>query len=574
MKHLLTLSLLIVMLFAGSSYKASAIFCANCSTVALQIPQLGYDTLSSGANILTQINTFLVQNKTLILDPLQNAMIAMSLLSQQKNTLNLVMGSLGGSQPLFQSNPDQWIKNQGLNAVRVNLSDISGANGLFSGSLLTSLTNSYRNSSNLSTQLKSLSVSSIPNLVQNNVCRDANLTAIAKNDTMASTGSADPNAVNIRKNQLWASLCSGNPQTDLNLARRLSQVQTQRPDVVGDKALYAVLAGDNDYARTVQASILVDKDKEEKEEAAKDDLKEGGGIVSPSNCKETVEVATDFDIGTIANAPCRVKELTNSSAAVSSQLQQALNSKIQKTISSEGWGILGTLGSLLSAGLELKQLTSSVAGAVGGAGGGNGGTNTSQTTGSATTPTPNLTPAAKETLVSTITTRLNSYTGNLDKLQTADNNLSSQITLAESYLNQMKGCYQGIVNDFNLEQSDSRVAPAFSYYQTKALEYAGHRAKIAHDQSDMTAARAAVSALKNTLTSSNSSEEINTAYEQFDEKITSGTIVSETAYVTRDADYQKLKAENQLSTIEGGELYNLNTQCASLRQQLTPFQGF
>jgi hypothetical protein len=573
MKYLTVFFILVLLLTASSPHKASAIFCANCSTVALQIPQLGYDTVSSGANILTQINTFLVQNKTLILDPLQNAMIALSLLNQQKNTLNLVMGSLGGSQPLFQSNPDQWIKNQGLNAVRVNISDVSAANGLFSGSILNSLVGSYRASSDLSTQLKSLSGSSIPNIVQNNACKDANLTAIARNDVLASTGATDQAAIITRKNQLWSSLCVGNPQSDPTLASRLAQIQTQRPDIAGDAALYAYLSGDNAYARSVRSAVLVEKDKEKKEEAAKSDLNRGGGIVSPSNCKQPATIDTANDIGTIANAPCRIKDLTNSSAAVSSQLQQALNSKMQKTITSEGWGILNTLGSLISGGLQLAQLASSVTGAVGGSSGSGGGTNTSQTTGSASAPAQDLNSASKAPLVETINTRITSYSTGLDKLQTADNNLSSQLTLAENYVNQMKSCYQGLVNDFDLASNDSRVAPAFSYYQTQMTDYASQRAKISGDQSGIAGAKTAISSLQNTLSSSNSREEINTAYEQFDEKIANGTLVSETVYVLRDADYQKLKAQNQLSTIEGGDLYNLNAQCAQLRQQLTPFQS-
>jgi len=82
MKRIIIISLLFTLYGFGTAEPVSAIFCANCSTVALQIPQFAKEIINTGANVLNQVNTYLLQNKTLVLDPIQNAMIAASLLSQ------------------------------------------------------------------------------------------------------------------------------------------------------------------------------------------------------------------------------------------------------------------------------------------------------------------------------------------------------------------------------------------------------------------------------------------------------------------------------------------------------------
>jgi len=572
MKRIATLLLVLSLYGAGSFQTASAIFCANCAQVALQIPQLMNETMTSGANILTQINTFLVQNKTLILDPLQNAMIAMSLLNQQKSTMNLVMGGLGG-QPLLQSNPEQWIRNQGLNSVRISLNDITSQNGIYSGSLLSSIVGTYKNSSNLTVQLQGLGNSSIPTLTQNNLCKDANLTAVAKNDVMAGDGSFTVEDLNRRKTEIYNTLCRGNPLTDQNLAKKLVQVSSRRPDIAGWDTWLATINGDNAYAKSVQAQIVIAQDKEKKEQSAKDDLNRSGGIASPSSCTK-VDSNDDSETGltTIANLPCRTRELTGSSVVVSSQVQQALNSKMQKTISAEGWGILSSLGSILSGGLDLFRFGSSVASAVNGNSGG-GSTNTSQTTGSNTAPTQDLenNPESKTALVETIDNRLNSYASSTDKLELAISNIASQVSIARGNISQMKSCFQGLIEDFRLEEGDPRIAPGFSYYETKMSEY--ESLTNAQEGAKIQASRAAIAELRAFVSQSNSSQEINDAYEAFEEKIRNGTLVSDTAYVMRDADYQKLRAENQLANIEGGDLHSLRGQCSEIRRQLTPRDG-
>ena len=171
-----------------------------------QVVQLAKEIVTKGAAVSASINTFVNSNKVLVLDPLANTMIAGALLRQQQGTVNLVTGGLNG-QPLLQADPEQWIKNQGLNAVRVNLSDVSSSKGTYSVRILNSLVGSYRGSSDLKTQIQSNSVSARPSLVQQEVCKDAALTKAATNDVQITTGSADTNAIKTRKTELYNSLC-------------------------------------------------------------------------------------------------------------------------------------------------------------------------------------------------------------------------------------------------------------------------------------------------------------------------------------------------------------------------------
>lgn len=184
MKRIIILSLLLTIYGFGTVQPASAIVCGNCSQVAFQIPQFAKEIINTGANLLAQVDTWSMKLKVLVLDPLGNAMIAVTLHKQQSNTINLVTGSLGGNS-LLVSNPEQWVKNKGLDVVRISLSDLSQQNGPYTDSLMNSVVGTFKSSNtSLQATLGNINSSSIPNLVQNNLCGDASLTQVAKNDVM------------------------------------------------------------------------------------------------------------------------------------------------------------------------------------------------------------------------------------------------------------------------------------------------------------------------------------------------------------------------------------------------------
>jgi hypothetical protein len=329
---------------------------------------------------------------------------------------------------------------------------------------------------------------------------------------------------------------------------------------------------ENEYCRNQNAQIAIAEEKRKKEEAARDDLNRGEGLVSPSVCKDAAPQNNSYDIGPIANLPCKLRELTNSSGAVNSTFQQALNTQAQKLITAEGWGLLGSIGQLLSGVNNLQLMGNAISGAFGGSNG--GGSNNTGTSNSIPTQDLSGNGSAKDSVAQPVLKRLGTYVASLNTLEQINAGFMSEITAAEADAAQVRSCFQSLVNDFSLSLNDYRVASGFSYYQTRMTQMASLRAKIAQDTSSIQAARVAVDDVKMLVAASNSSQEINTAYTTFETKVENGTLPSETASARREGELAVLRGENQTINMEGGSSYSLRNQCQNTRQQLTPVNAY
>src|SRR5690349_4427823 len=92
------------------------------------------DLVSTAADVATEVNTYFSYLQESVLDPLANALIIVTQIQQQTNTINLITGSFNGNSLLIQ-NPEQWIKNKGLNSVKISIGNIAQQNGVYSNSL-------------------------------------------------------------------------------------------------------------------------------------------------------------------------------------------------------------------------------------------------------------------------------------------------------------------------------------------------------------------------------------------------------------------------------------------------------
>ncbi|MEZ0208621.1 MAG: hypothetical protein ACAH17_00385 [Candidatus Paceibacterota bacterium] len=574
-----------LLLSVGGVYRANAQWIVfDPAAQGTRFVQLAKEIITAGATLATQVNTFLVQNKVTVLDPIANGLIAASLLKQQSNTINLVTGALGGGAPLLKADPEQWIKNQGLNVVQVSLSDLAGQSGIYSDSLFSSVVSTFKDANNpLQTTLANLGVSSIPTTVQSNLCSDDMLTRVATNDVdqNGTTYGGDvgqrarQSAIVIRKREIYNSLCVGNPSTNAQLASKLQQVNAQRPDIGGWDAWLSLTGGDNAYSQGVRATLAISKAADEKKTLAKDELNSNGGIASPRQCASGQEVqrAPNGDtLPNISDALCRTFSLTNTGSAVSAAFQTSLNAPMERLLNSFGSGVLSTLSTLLSA----RNTISTLSNAFGSTGGSSGGSNTTVTTSSNGAPVQDLAndPEAKTGLTSPAISRLDRYSLSLNKLALADNNLLSEVAVAESYANEIKSCYQRVKDDFTLSQNDGRVSPGLTYYETRMLALASYRSAVEQDQIAITAARTTITNTRTILTTSNSTQEIDDAYSAFEEKISNGTLPSDSAGDVRSGDYITLQGENQVANLQGGSVYSLRSQCSEIRRQLTPVDAY
>ncbi len=481
-----------------------------------------------------------------VLDPLANALIALAQIQQQTNTINLITGSLGGNSLLIQ-NPEQWIQNKGLNSVRVNIGDISQQNGTYSSSILGSVINSYRGSSNLTSVLGSLGNSSVPNIVQNNLCKDASLSNVAKNDVMKSDGTYDLEAYQNRKQDLFNSLCVGNPTVNIPLARKLEAVGKQRPDIAGTDSLLAVSFGDNEYNRSVKSQVAIAEDKARKEKAAEADLNRGGGIASATKCDQPATA----DGSDIANIPCRVESITNVGSALSNTFQEALVGDQKKLQNASGAGMWSSLSSILqvvASAFDLSNLSS----------------------GSGSQPSLNEiqdldTPSKQTETAGTVQTPLQAHLTSLASLENTERSFLAELAGYQNSIQTIQVCYEKLKEDFNLE-SDPRVVSAFSFTSNKLAVIQSTQAESNKNLNSISTTRALINDTLASVAASKSTGEITTLFTNYQKKVEAQGLPSLSTASKRQADYTRFGGTVRQDNSSVGSIPRLTNECAQIRQ--------
>lgn len=523
-----------------------------------QVIQLATEIVTKGATLATQVNTWNTTYKLTILDPLANAMIAVTLIKQQSDTINLVTGSLGGGNPLLKDNPEQWIKNQGLSVVRISLGDLSQQQGPYTDSLFKSAVDAFKPMNiSLQTTLSNINSSSVPTTVQKSLCADAQLTEVARNDVMKSDGTFDQTELATRKREIYNSLCIGNPSSNPQLAQKLTQVGTQRPDIAGWDTWLAVTSGENEYNKSVRGILAIDASVEERRKQKEAELNRGGGLASPSKCTETAQFAPNGDpFANIADAACRMQSLTNTGGAVNSAFQSAINAPMERLINSFGSGILSTLSTLLSARNTLGMLSNAFSNTAAGGGNPNSDLANNQEN--------------KSSLTNPILRRLSTYSSSLTKLEEANAGIRTEIITTQNIAQEIVGCYEALMEDFGINEQYPGVSGALSYSSNRKQIATRLSNSLQSDSFAIAAARSFISDMEARMAASNSSGEINDLFSSFEAKVADEIFPSDSAGSLRQAEYQTLKGENQVEVMEGGDAYQFRAQCATIRQQLTP----
>ncbi len=497
MKHFFIASAFFFSIFFSSTQPSYAILGVgdivfDPAQYATQIPQYAKDVINTAANVANQVNTYYTYLQSSVLDPLANAMIVATQIQQQNNTINLITGSLGGNSLLIQ-NPEQWVQNKGLNSVRVNIGDISQQNGTYSSSILGSVINTYRGASDLKSTLSSLSNSSIPNIVQNNLCKDASLSNVAKNDVMKSDGTYDLEAFQNRKQDLFNSLCVGNPSVNIQLGQRLTAVSKQRPDVAGMDSLLAVSFGDNEYNRSIQTQLAIAKNKEVKEKNAENDLRNGGGIASATKCDQPA-VAEESGV---SNIPCRVESITNVGSVLNNAFQESVNGSLKKLMEAFGPGAGKSIASILSLVSSARSLSNPSKAAP---------------KQESAVQTKNLTdPVRQRETTTSVSEPLKAHLASLSSLESVEGKFISALSAYEDRVRPVQACYEQILKDNPNNQTiknDQRIINALSFTGNKIIDLAFRKAPSVKTLNSITTARTLINDTLISIASSQSSEEI------------------------------------------------------------------
>lgn len=551
--------LFIITLYTSSITPANAIYCSNCSTLATQIPQLAKEVITAGATLSTQVNTYASWLKITVLDPVANAMVAMSLLQQQNQTVSLITGSLGGNSLLI-ANPQDWIKNQGLNSVRISINDLTNQNTSYSGSILSSLIGTYRQADSLQSALQNIGTSNIPNIVQSNLCKDSQLTAIAKNDVADESGYASPNDVQRRKQELYNSLCVGNPNgnslSSVELRNKLEQVNAQRPDIGGmDSFLALTVGGDNPYARSIRAQLTVAQDVAEKQKVAENNLNQGGGVASPTKCPgqttgNNPSAFVDNGPVNIADALCRTPLFTQSSAALQNSFQVALSAPLQRLTQSFGSGILSSLGTLLAARNTVTLLRNAF--------GGNSISSSNYTSGQFPGDLA-INPELKENIVTPILNQATTHEEALAKLEDWDKKADAEVKKRTAYAQSVTACFDNLVERTIVSPNDPVLASVGKAAEDAVKEVAPISQAIQQDKTTIPEARALIANLRSVLPNATTTAQVDSVYKVYSDKLAARSIPDENTPSIRESQYYEVKAKNDDDA-------NGNSQLAAMAQ--------
>lgn len=579
--------MLSLVIFTSSPRPAQAIFCGNCKNFAQgvfdSIKEAATTIFTGTASVQQTIDT--VNNK--VLKPMKDAMTLTQIVKSGQMVNTLITASTGGD-PLLISNPKLYLQNKGIAVTQGGVDSLASQNGVYSNSIMNSVVaKAKKNNSSLTTNLTAINQSSIPAMEKAKICNDTALSNMAKSQVAASGG----DYLTVKSN-LNSSLCTGNPSTDPALAKRLIAVSNKNPSL---DTFYAITSGDNQYTKSQLSQIEIDKAAEAaKTAAAKDIGGGGGGIKSKTTCTKTA-----------SNGLCIEDTVKQASSVLNKAYTDSLGSDVATKISSIGSGagsIIGTAFNAISLFKGLTSVASSLTGTVGGSSGGSG---NSSKLGTVTIPTgavvPVVTntttassngyaqdlknnPQSKKTITDSIKDLLKYHQKVLDDLRKSDNDYLSTITSYNSQLDSMKACYDSIlsksveyVDEFGIKTTgmssgfpatESRMAAANSFYNQKKNINDTKASTIRTELKKIDLTSTLVINTSSIVDNSNSTDEIAAIFKDYQDTVNNQDLPDMNSGASKIGEQMTFAGELQISTIDGGEIFNLNTTCTSMKQEL------
>lgn len=572
MKKTLIYLMLAITLYSTTPLPAQAIFCSNCKNFVQGIFDAIKETLIGLETSLGTFNQTLDTVNNKVLKPMKDAMTIAQIAKNGQLVKTLITASTGGD-PLLVSNPKLYLQNKGIAITQGGVDALAAQNGVYSNSVMKSIVAKAKvDNSSLATNLTAINQSSIPATQKAKICNDTALSEMARSQVAISGG--DYNTV---KATLNSSLCTGNPSTDPALAKRLIDVSNKNPSL---DTFYAITSGDNEYTKSQLTQLEISKQAELAKTNATKDLASGGGIKSKTTCTKMA-----------SNGLCLEETIAQTGSVLNKAYNDALSSDLKTAISSIGSGagsILGTFANAMGTIGLLNSLTSA-AGSLGSSGGTGSGNNgvlgtvtipnggtvpvvTNTTTASSTGYAQDLknNPQKKESIASAPRELLKQHQKMLEDMRKADNDFLSTINAYNSQLETVKSCYDGLLTTFpdKISASDSRIVNATSFYNQKKSNNTATFNKVTAELSKINKTSILITNTISIIDNSNSSDEISDTFKHYQDQIKNQDLPDVTAGSDSVVKQMEFAGELQMSTIEGGEIFNMNATCASIQQEL------
>lgn len=459
--------------------------------------------------------TAIMQKINLVMGPIADAARVVQLVKSGNYIRNLVLGSVGGSNSLIVSNPQKYIQEKGKGAIREQLDNVSKANGLYSDKITASVVASARNKGDAKAKITAVTKSSIPKITQDSLCNDDKLTKIT--ELAGDDDPQNPEDYATRKEELFDKLCSGDPDTDPELASTLTQISNSNPSW---DTFMAKVSGDNSFTKTIQAQQIVDEEQQAKENAAEMDRLIGKGVVSDTECVG----GTVTDQNGYSYCPTGKEVITKLSNQLSDALGKAIdapNKLLSDSYGSNGiFVLLANFSSLLA--VTNTTMNAFSAAVNGSADRKTVSTSTGQITYSTSTYTHTLTPGSgmAVSITTNVIASLNDDKTSLATLQKVDGEYSQLVDDYLSKVSTTKGCYTSLIAEFPEEtipprqihfaaiSTNSDVIAALAYLNPELSATQAIKTKINADLAGMATMQTLITTTIDKIKKSDSIEEI------------------------------------------------------------------
>ncbi|MDQ5962791.1 MAG: hypothetical protein QG653_598 [Patescibacteria group bacterium] len=285
MKKIIIIIVCVVSLSVTTPPKASAIFCANCSTIITQIVEYALQGKEYVSSVAQQLSTYQTMYKMVTTDPM-TALFGVNAGKQiEAETRRWLMSGFQGS-PLIVQNPEAYIQNSYTNAVRREIIKLESQRTPQTEGIISKLILQRRKEV---TKAPAEVKSNVPSIIQKDLCENGGIERIVETETGGPVQLSGEGNSASRVSELYNELCSLDPNTKEG-AQRLLAVEGSGAYFSWDSFL-ARTGGDNDYANSMYSILEVNRRAEEAKKGAQEESKTG--FLPDKKCIETSPVYDD-----------------------------------------------------------------------------------------------------------------------------------------------------------------------------------------------------------------------------------------------------------------------------------------
>ncbi len=503
-------------------------------------------SLATGAStfIDTSANVEVMLKET-ILDPIANQLISSVIEQSSDNITSWVTGGFDGAPSLITADPQDFIQKAGLRAAKGALGNIP-EDSVFGDSLFATLKDTYSGANDLKAQIEGLSKSDIPTLLQDKICSDAALTALAINDVKdKDTGAYTNSEVTARKTSLYNYACAGDPNTDPQVARRLDDLNTQNPNLTGLDGWYKLtVEGQNAYTRgAIAKDLVVKKAEADKDLATKENFGGGQNAVSEKECEVYEEVTRTTDpndaVGKTEDQKCLKWRTITPGATVGALFAKGQSVGLERLTNIMGDGSLSGLLSGLAVAFTNNGNKNRGAGPKA--------SNMSVTVSSSRPVRQDLLndPSRKEETMGTMMKQFTAYEETLNNLEGVDNSILADINTYQNKVTTGKTCYDELVKEDPSKANDGRVINAYSFYANRQSKINVKKNSLVPEITKIARAKSLNQQTLTALNESNSTQEMSTIFRTYQTALNSESLPKLGSEATRTGEGREIKNQTE-----------------------------